>query len=497
MSLSVPVPPLVPAAPAVEPPVHSALVAALPPALRELGVRYCLWKGYDRPERVRTAAGDVDLLVDRAHAGTFAAALHALGFKPAIAAPDLQVSGIASFLGYDPVLGRLVHLHVHHRVIVGHAWETHYDLGCAAGVLATATQGTTFPEPSPAFAWILYVIRQTLRLRLGDALTRGEPAWLVSLQPALVRIAGAARREEVLDTLGEHLPDVPYRLFERCVDALTPGTPGWHRLGLRRELQRALAAGRMRPPAFSYVRRGGALAARALRRRPSWAHPRKRLAHGGATVALAGTDGSGKSTCAAALTQWLSGELEIRHFHLGRPRRSPATLVAGGVLRIGRAIHDRLPRLMTRAGLAHLELLRALGTARDRYRLYRQLRRFALRGGVAIVERFPLPEDRALVGPSSAQGVALEARGLVAWALRRLEWRYYSHMARPDHVFVLAVDPDTAVRRKTTEPADYVRARAERLWHADWSKSRAEVLDATRETPVVIAELKARVWRAL
>jgi thymidylate kinase len=70
-------------------------------------------------------------------------------------------------------------------------------------------------------------------------------------------------------------------------------------------------------------------------------------------------------------------------------------------------------------------------------------------------------------------------------------------MARPDHVIVLAVDPDTAVRRKTTEPERYVRARAERTWAIDWSASRAVVIDATRPQEQVIAELEDWLWRAL
>ena len=49
----------------------------------------------------------------------------------------------------------------------------------------------------------------------------------------------------------------------------------------------------------------------------------------GRLIAVEGLDGSGKSTCADALTAWLEHNLATVHLHLGRPERSLGTLVAG------------------------------------------------------------------------------------------------------------------------------------------------------------------------
>jgi len=59
------------------------------------------------------------------------------------------------------------------------------------------------------------------------------------------------------------------------------------------------------------------------------------------------------------------------------------------------------------------------------------------------------------------------------------------------------VDPETAVNRKTNEPAAYVRERARLTWETDWSRSGAQIVDATQPLPQVVAALKSQLWRTL
>jgi hypothetical protein len=70
-------------------------------------------------------------------------------------------------------------------------------------------------------------------------------------------------------------------------------------------------------------------------------------------------------------------------------------------------------------------------------------------------------------------------------------------MRRPDLLLVLRLDPELAVARKPGEPADYVRIRGRAIWEADWTAAPAELVDAGRTLPEVLADLKARIWRSL
>jgi hypothetical protein len=53
------------------------------------------------------------------------------------------------------------------------------------------------------------------------------------------------------------------------------------------------------------------------------------------------------------------------------------------------------------------------------------------------------------------------------------------------------------VLRKPEEPAEYVRSRGQVIWEADWSATRAHVVDASPSLPQVLRQLKATIWSIL
>ena len=173
--------------------------------------------------------------------------------------------------------------------------------------------------------------------------------------------------------------------------------------------------------------------------------PRARRLHstqGGRLMALLGGDGAGKSTCVAELRRWLGVQFDVMTAHLGRPPRSRTTLVVGGLLKVRRALGRS-------DGTSLFDLLRHVCTARDRYRLFVRARRFADAGGIALCERYPVPQNRLLVGPEIPRLLDGKRPSWLARRLLRAEQRYYDQIPRPDVIAVLMVEPETAVRRKT------------------------------------------------
>jgi thymidylate kinase len=215
---------------------------------------------------------------------------------------------------------------------------------------------------------------------------------------------------------------------------------------------------------------------------------------GGAVFALVGGDGAGKSTCARELLQWLSPSLRTMHAHLGNPPKSITTLAIGAILKLQKQCERLLKRGHRADGL--IELLRHLCTARDRHRLYVRVQRFAAAGGIAICERYPIEQNRPLVGPA-IPGLLTGRAGRAEEWLRRAEASYYDRILRPDAVCVLRLDPEVAVQRKPEEPADYVRSRGRIIWETDWSSSGAHLVDASRPLAEVVQQLKAILWSIL
>ncbi len=468
-----------------------SLVEQLGDALRDERVACLQWKGNWKRNRWMSGEGDIDLLVDRPGEARFRSVLTTLGFRRADPPPQSAIAGIESYFGLDPVTGRLIHVHAHYRLVIG-------GIPIETPLLASAVQGTVFRVPAGEFELITFAARMVQRYSAIDTLRRRQPAWLTGIQGELDALLAKTDRARLEQLLATHLPclDVPF--IDACIASLRPGYRRWARVALGRELHRRLRPHARRPPLTVtltrvlrwFVTLGGRL--------DLWTEERKHLAHGGTVVALVGGDGAGKSTCVRELRQWLSDEFAIMTAHLGRPPRSLLTLAIGAVFKAAGAMGvcavTDAERLQARGYLA---ALRDVCTARDRYRLYVKARQFSLAGGLALCERYPIPQNRELSGPQlELFADRLEPTRLGRWLIA-VEAAYYKKILLPDLLIVLLVDPEVAVRRKTDEPADYVRQRGELVWSVDWNAAGARVVDAGQPLADVVADLKAILWQEL
>ena len=81
--------------------------------------------------------------------------------------------------------------------------------------------------------------------------------------------------------------------------------------------------------------------------------------------------------------------------------------------------------------------------------------------------------------------------------LLRLEAGYYEKVMAPDLLIVLRLEPEIAVRRKTTESEHHVRSRTQEIWEIDWDGSNAYVVNAAQSVEDVLKQLQSIIWAKL
>jgi hypothetical protein len=467
------------------------LLVRLATALESEGVSYCQWKGHSTAHRWMAGRGDIDLLVAQEARTAFRRIVGELGFKPALPPGERQMPGVESYFGFDPSVPRLLHLHVHYRLVLGEYWRTSYRLPFEPDLLETAVRGDVFPVPTATYQFLVFVLRVALQQR-GRLLLGTGDHWRRGIQIQLDNLEALCDREALAALLATHLPTIDVRFLDRCVASLRGKYGVAQRALLLLLLHRRLRAYSRRPPLAALLNAAaekmGPLALRRI------SDERMRLSGGGTVIALVGGDGAGKSTCARELEHWFSSDFAILRAHLGNPPRSLLTFCVAGALKTEQVMNRLLRRVPQTA--THLELLRYLCTARDRYRLYEKVQRFTAHGGIALCERYPVSELPSHVGPCipALLPASPTAFGIL---LQNAENRYYECMRRPDLLFVLRLDPELAVVRKPEEPAHYVRTRGRAIWETDWTATRAQMVDAGQPLPEVLTDLKARIWRSL
>ena len=235
-------------------------------------------------------------------------------------------------------------------------------------------------------------------------------------------------------------------------------------------------------------------------------------------IALVGGDGAGKSTALDGLYDWLSKNFETTKIHLGKPDWSWTTIIIRGILKIGNLLglypvdssfRDTLVQ-KSLVSPGYPWLLREVCRARDRYRTYVKARCVAAKGGIVLLDRFPLSEIEIMDGSQTKRFVLQLMRetqakqfmspkisNAFAKALIKKEEGYYQQTVLPDLLITLRLDPEIAVQRKTDENAASVRERSTEIWNLDWEHTDAHIIDASKSKSEVLSELKTLVWSTI
>lgn len=475
-------------------------------ALNNNGISYCQWKSTAGLDRSVMGENDLDLLVSRVDAFCFMEILIRLGFKQAVSSPDSRVPGIMNFFGLDKPTGKLVHVHAHFQLILGHDLTKNYHLPIEQAYLSACTLEDIIRIPSADFEWILFVFRMILKHSTWDTILGRQGKFTPREQNEWNFLKDRVDPSQVERLLLENIPQVDRDLFAACVQALHAGCSMWMRIRTGAELQKALSIYARQPQTvdlwLKLIRRvSGAFRRRVLKR-----SPKMHLSSGGALIAVVGGDGAGKSTAIDGLTEWLSDSFDIKKVHLGKPQWSKTTILFRGILKLGRSLglypfvrepvqYFKNPGEQAFPGYPWL--IREVCTARDRYCTYLQGRRFAANGGLVLCDRYPLPQIKLMDGPQGERMLGTQKNTWLDRLLVKWEKDYYRSIQLPDVLIVLKVNPEIAVQRKVDEDQNSVRARSSEVWETDWTRVPAEVIDASLPKEEVLSRIKYVLWSEL
>ena len=314
------------------------LAARLCAALEAEGISYCHWKSNNALDRSASGENDLDLLVSRSDADRFMGLLTRLGFKPVHPPFDKQMVGVTDYFGFDEPSGRLIHVHAHFQLVMGHDMTKNIRLGIETPYLASARRDGLFFVPAVEFEYVVFVLRMMLKHCTWDAMLTGEGNMKASERRELAWLQERKDPARVLDLLSAHLPFLDAGLFRACERALEPGKSAFSRAASASRLQKLLQPGARYPAALDvflkFWRRGTLM----LRRRIPRHTPRYTPRTGGLMIAILGGDGAGKTTALSGLHAWLSHTFETTRVHMGKPAWSPLTVTLRSALKFGQLL---------------------------------------------------------------------------------------------------------------------------------------------------------------
>jgi thymidylate kinase len=503
------------------PPGTIGSLADLLDELSRQRIRYCSWKSNEHLREALEGRTDLDLLVDRAHAGRFREILERHGLKPLVPPPRMAFPGMQHYLGMDPGSGRLFHLHVHELLVLGERYVKNHHLPIEREFLDSARPQDGVPVPSPELELGVLAARALLKYRardvVKDVLKVRTPGLQGPIRTELDWLLQRTTIERVGEALREARGVIPAPVACGFLEAYRRDPrSGLELLRLRTRLRSSLRARRRTGRLSATVDYGRTMWHRRRRFRLRPAEVRMQPVTGGLTVGIVGADGSGKSTIAAQVSEWIGWKLQVRSLYLGSKEPSRASdwsYLAFRALRRGHRSAGTWPAGSVLsppiAGARDVMLaLHHLSIGRDRTRRYRVGVREAEGGKIVIFDRFPLtslgadPDHRLLDGPQ-IRSLLPAPMGPLTRRLARAEERIYRVFGLPDRLVVLEVTPAVAIGRKPDHRPEVVavKTRAVRELATVAQERRGalavSLIDADRPLEEVLLDVRTRVWDAI
>lgn len=472
-------------------------------------VRFCHWKSNAHLAAAVQGATDLDLLVDRRDAGHFRRAIDEHDFKPLVAAPGKHYPAVENYLGFDPLTGRLIHLHVHYQLVLGQQFVKDYRLPIEDRILESVRDHHGVPVPAAEVELTILAMRVALKYRLRDAVKDavgyGSPGVPNRIRDELHWLAGQTSQESVVNFAAsvEEIPRVVGDILEVVLEGHRAGL---RLLRLRQQLREDLRPFRRISRARSTWQYLSAIARKRSRSLGVGEKHRMTLRNGGITIGFVGADGAGKSTIIAAVNDWLSWRLDVSVAYMGTSHPTGATRVLKEFSGVARSADRRVGRLQEGGGAAGAAVhrlalsvmgLRRLAEARSKLARRTWAADATARGAIVLFDRFPLPDVTVLGRPMDGPRLQQEIGQVRSSLLRRMvdrEAAVYHRLGNPERLIALKVSPDVSLVRKPDHDPIAIDAKSRAVDGLTGPPGSFAEIDADRPLEDVLAEVKATVW---
>jgi hypothetical protein len=486
------------------------LLLALLAAFHSRAISYCYWKSSKGAHTALSGESDLDLLIARGDQHRAQGVLLERGFKCFPSDAHRDHPEISSFLGYDESSGRILHVHLHFRLVVGEKLLKNYRLLWEDTILARAVVHENLPIRvlDPASEALLLVVRYYLEMRHTDPIAlRHWRAITLKFETDRAELAARLDRLTFRNRAGEVFDN---DLAESVTEAVFGERPLKSQGRLRRRIRKQMAALRayntveaaLRSCGRAVLWAAGELNHHFLHVPRPW---RRRAPGGGCIVAVLGVDGSGKTTVVAAIGAWLAPEVDVLPIYFGTGEGRPSLLLLPFKLLVPLvstffavkpkgATHGKISGHAPAILYSCLLILWAVVVAAEKRIKLVAARRGADRGLVVVADRYPQNEDAGY-----NDGPLLPRLKRAPRCLRNLETSAYTLARRlpPDLVIKLEVTPGTAARREPNMDPMVIRERIEAARRLTFPGARVVRVDAERPLADVLRLVKREIWHTL
>ena len=470
--------------------------------LKTLKIHYCHWKSNINLEKSCAGRTDLDLLVHKRDREKFNIVLSELEFKRIISPPLKQFSGMEDYLGFDSETGRLCHLHVHYKLILGQKYIKNHHLPVERFVFKKLILYNNIYVPAPEVELLLLIIRANLKFDFYDYLAflvrKRDYIFPDDIYNEFKFLMKGYDRDSFSGIVADSALPLSVSVLTSFLDKIGNSDLSVRDvLSIRKYLLNSLRKYQQKKYILCLHKHILFYLLNLPIINRIFPSIKKRISGSGSFVAIVGADGSGKTTLVKDLTKWLSWKMQVRTLYFGIPKTLSLKIVSKLISFL---------RFPTRTGFKkaftpvvnlgnYVSARRWIWIAGKRLRIYRKASTWAGKGMVVISDRYPLQEFRNMESPMDGPRIQKEW-GSAGIKLADVEQYYYSQIGLPDKIFVLQTDIDELRKRKQDLDISMHLIKADAVNSIEGSPA-MRLINANRSYSKVLLELKCRIWDIL
>lgn len=465
---------------------------------------YCHWKSNEHLLDGLNGDTDLDVLVASEHKEIADKVLENCGYKKYYPQYGSRYPGVCEWIGFDEETGRLIHVHLHYRLITGHKGMKEYEFPWCDETLDTrvldSVTGVYIMQPELELLTLYSRIGLKVSLRQEKLARKGRYKLSKDDEKEIEYLRNLVNWEKV-EALAVKYYGERSVAFVRLLKEVSIDAEGI--LQLKKLTSTVFSKNRNCSGISATVKQYYyAIALRVVSQLKNKFNfniiTRKVIENkDGCAIAFIGQDGSGKSTVTQEICKWLTWKIEAKRFYLGSGEHYNSWQKrALNILPRKNEIVMPIRALITLSDYVSL--------ARNTYKTLKKSQKYVSKGGIALFDRYPQVEYPGINdGPKIRTNYLPKVKGEVMQkyvefcAKREEKYLDKAVTINPDIVFKLVLSPEISIQRKPEEDIEAVRKKHEIVKALEFNQAQIHEIDATMNYADELLCIKQAIWKGL
>ncbi len=468
-------------------------------------VQYCHWKSNEHLIDGLNGDTDLDILVDLHDKINAENTLLLCKYKKFFPQYGSKYQDVDEWIGFDSLSGRLIHVHLHYRMITGHKGLKEYELPWAELALNTRVldpQTSVYIMKPDLELITLYTriglkasIRQVHQAKKGTfELAQDIKKEIEYLKKRIDWKSVESHLKSIYGKSAEQfyqiikLSEIDSKTFLQLINITTDNGREYRKHGkIISTVQKYYYAVVLKSISYAKNVRKLNIITRKIRSSKK-----------GLLVAFIGQDGSGKSTVTDEIEKWLTWKIEAKKFYLGSGEQYHSWR---------KRLHNHLSvnkNIIISCLCAWLTVSDYVALSRSAFRTIKKAQKYTGKGGIAIFDRYPQIEYEGINdGPKIRSNYlprvtnSLIKAYIVYCANREEKYLNAAVQITPEIIFKLILPPEVSIQRKPEEDYNIIIKKHEIIKNLKFNDSEVYIIDAAECYESEIIKIKGLIWQQI